>query len=79
LWSSATGNSSRYPTSNHANSERQIAEAELAWWLGFRSEGDGAPVTGMIFAFVLSLFFAGGMLSGSVFPAFQSDWFLVFF
>jgi hypothetical protein len=43
-----------------------------------------APVTGLIFALVLSLFFAGGVLSGSVFPDFsdpqyQSEWFRVLF
>lgn len=40
-----------------------------------------APVTGLIFAFVLSLFFAGGVLSGSVFPVFKtgSDWYLALF
>lgn len=40
-----------------------------------------APVTGMIFAFVLSLFFAGGVLSGSVFQTVQvgEEWFFVLF
>ncbi len=43
-----------------------------------------APVTGLIFALVLSLFFAGGVLSGSVFPDFSdpkyhSEWFMVLF
>ena len=43
-----------------------------------------APVTGLIFALVLSLFFAGGVLSGSVFPDFsdpqhQAEWFMVLF
>lgn len=41
-----------------------------------------APVTGLIFALVLSLFFAGKVLSGSVFPpsqGFDSDWYLTLF
>ena len=41
-----------------------------------------APVTGLIFALVLSLFFAGGVLSGSVFPDFsdpKAEWFMVLF
>jgi len=41
-----------------------------------------APVTGLIFAFVLSLFFAGGVLNGSLFPDLKevgTDWYLGFF
>jgi hypothetical protein len=40
-----------------------------------------APVTGLIFALVLSFFFAGGILNGSVFPLPQNDpnWFLALF
>jgi ABC-type Na+ efflux pump permease subunit len=41
-----------------------------------------APVTGLIFAFVLSLFFAGGVLNGSLFPDLKevgTDWYLAFF
>jgi hypothetical protein len=51
-----------------------LSDAEIAVFF--------APVMGWIFACVLSLFFAGGVLKGSVFPTFDqpdAEWFQVLF
>jgi hypothetical protein len=63
----------RVPESDATTDLWALSEAETAVFF--------APVTGLIFAIVLSFLFAGGVLSGTVFPDIQHDhaWFFAIF
>jgi len=61
------------PESDPATDLLALSQAETAVYF--------APIEGLIFAIVLSLCFAGGVVKGTIFPELtgQSEWFLTLF